>query len=1340
MLQMLVTGIIVVLSTFCPSFGFASDDPASEWADAMIDLREEVQGRLQQGTLSAAYTGILRGNTPARELIVNITGYQELWLAAIGDPDYGYGHAVWADATLEDEEGNIIDLCAQEPYHAKVGWGQLHRNQNFKGAPLKIGGTAFTRGFWAHADSELAFVLDKPFTRFRAIVGVEAEAGMAGHVRFFVGRSSAAALYPWKRLKELNKAYPRLNRITERLGLEWLLSSDSQALEKQVLSELRLSLGAAGAIVTETGSLDSPHALVEMASLLALKDRFKSAERRMKLLDRQAMERAWRDLASRYEERYSKHEEQWIAPIRAADKEALLNGLAAFELDALDESERVLQLKHTILLANPAIDFDHILLVKRGNANLGLPANFHSNSSLAKRGYDNAIMKMSMRDPDAKLHEVYRPFDSGFAGDLCLHFDADRLLFSMPDENDRWQVFEIAVDGTGLTPVTPSMGEGVDNYDACYLPNGDYLFTSTASCVSVPCVKGAAHVANLYRLNADRTSIRQLCFDQEHNWSPRVMHNGQILYQRWEYTDTPHSNTRLLMCMNPDGTNQREYYGSNSYWPTSFFYARPVPGHATRVVGIATGHHGVARMGELILLDPALGRFEADGVVQRIPGHGKKVEAKVIDRLADWSWPRFLHPFPIDERYFLVAGQEDAASGIGLFLVDIFDNMLLLAESPGYALLEPIPLRKRETPPVVPDRIDPSRRDALVYLVDIYEGPGLTGIPRGTVKELRLFSYTYSYHGVGGLYGVIGMDGPWDIRRIIGTVPIEPDGSALFRVPANTPIAIQPLDAEGKSLALMRSWMAAMPGETLSCIGCHENQSLSPPNRLTQARFKPPAEIKPWHGPTRGFGFEREVQPVLDRNCISCHHGDHSGSLDLRSGNRIDDYTTRVSGNGGDLAGHFSSSYANLFPYVRGPGIESDYHLLTPMEFHADTTELVQLLRKGHHGVRLDEESWDRLITWIDMNTPYHGAWSSIVGPEIRASEDKRAELRKRFACVDENHEFMPKRIEAEKNEPRKGKTPLDPVKQEQDARSVRNMQPNERPLVCPDWPFASEEAMKQQVEKERVVDFGNGLVLRFVYIPAGRFLMGSKDGHPDERPLQEMVIEKPFWMSRFEITNDQYKQFDPKHDSKVAIRNNYQFGRRDLPLYGPEQPVLRVSWHQAVAFCEWLTAQSDKAAIRLPSEAEWEWACRAGTDRPFYFGDHGSDFSRFANMADTQIKGFAANTSAGNYTRVERIPNPSKYDDYIPKDARFDDYAMITCNVGSYEPNAFGLFDMHGNVAEWTSSTYVSEQTESDSDKVVRGGSWRDRPSRCTASFRLPYKPYHPVFNVGFRVVMEAD
>jgi len=230
------------------------------------------------------------------------------------------------------------------------------------------------------------------------------------------------------------------------------------------------------------------------------------------------------------------------------------------------------------------MDFDRLLLIRRGlsSVHLGLPQNWQGNSSLPKKGYDNEIMYMSLKDPENKLTTLYKPADGEFVGDLCLHFDAYRFLFSSIGTNNTYQTFEIGVDGKNLRQITQDEHSDVDNYDACYLPDGDIIFSSTATYLGVPCVFGSSHIANFYRLDTRSGSIRQLTFEQEHDWNPVVMPNGRILYQRWEYTDAAHSNSRMLFQMNPDGTDQRAYSRSGSFFPNSFFFARPMPGNPRR--------------------------------------------------------------------------------------------------------------------------------------------------------------------------------------------------------------------------------------------------------------------------------------------------------------------------------------------------------------------------------------------------------------------------------------------------------------------------------------------------------------------------------------------------------------------------------------------------------------------------------------------------------------------------------------------------------------------------------------------------------------------------------------
>jgi len=498
----------------------------------------------------------------------------------------------------------------------------------------------------------------------------------------------------------------------------------------------------------------------------------------------------------------------------------------------------------------------------------------------------------------------------------------------------------------------------------------------------VPCINGSTRVANLFIMDSDADNMRQLCFDQEHNWCPTVMHDGRVLYTRWEYTDTPHTHSRLLFRMNPDGTQQMEFYGSNSYWPNAMFYTRPIPGHASKVVTIVSGHHGVRRMGELVILDPAKGRHEAEGVVQRIPGYGKDVEPLIEDRLVDNSWPKFLHPYPLGDSarpdtggtYFLVACQPSPTSLWGIYLVDVFDNLVLLREEPGYALFEPIPLRRTPRPPVVPDKVDLSCKDCTVQITDIYRGRGLQDIPRGTVKRLRVFTYTYDYPGMGGPQGVVGMEGPWDVRRILGTVPVAADGSANFTAPANTPLSLQPLDADGAALQIMRSWLTGMPGEVVSCVGCHESQNAGTPNLRGTAIRDAPTSIGPWRGPARGYSFQREVQPVLDRYCIGCHGLEKKAAdISLIADQGIYPKSMKALISRGE-------HWVGLKKLMWDKEMEEQYNVSRPMRFYAHSNKVAHMLvgnaekssstlvRIHHDQLKMDARSRLRIIEWLDLN------------------------------------------------------------------------------------------------------------------------------------------------------------------------------------------------------------------------------------------------------------------------------------------------------------------------------------------------------------------------------------
>ena len=234
---------------------------------------------------------------------------------------------------------------------------------------------------------------------------------------------------------------------------------------------------------------------------------------------------------------------------------------------------------------NPAVAFDRLLFIRRRNNRQHLPCNWQSNSMLPRDGHDNELCFLDVRGPKAGQTElVYKPAGGRPIIDVELHWNADRLLFSGIGASNAWHVMELDLATRKVRQVTRDNAGDINHYDPCYVPDGRIIFTCTALKYAVPCVWGNSPVANLFRCNADGSGMELLGNDQEHAWCPEIMPDGRVMYLRWEYTDIPHANSRILFTCNPDGTNQRAFYGSNSFWPNSMFYARPIPGKPTQFV------------------------------------------------------------------------------------------------------------------------------------------------------------------------------------------------------------------------------------------------------------------------------------------------------------------------------------------------------------------------------------------------------------------------------------------------------------------------------------------------------------------------------------------------------------------------------------------------------------------------------------------------------------------------------------------------------------------------------------------------------------------------------------
>jgi hypothetical protein len=354
---------------------------------------------------------------------------------------------------------------------------------------------------------------------------------------------------------------------------------------------------------------------------------------------------------------------------------------------------------------------------------------------------------------------------------------------------------------------------------------------------------------------------------------------------------------------------------------------------------------------------------------------------------------KYENPYPLSKNYFLCARQLERGQHTGIFLVDVFGNEVLLhEEAPG--CFDPMPLGPRPRPPLRPSHVDVSRDGGEFYVQNVYLGDNMDRVAPGSVKYLRVVEAPakrawvprgmgdWAAPGSGDSHHPVAVNWHhYNNKRILGTVPVEADGSAYFTAPAGRFIYFQLLDERGRMIHSMRSGAMLQPGERQGCVGCHENRLESVPDGryAAVALNRPPSELDGWHGPTRNFSYTAEVQPVLDKYCVQCHdYGGEAEQLNLC----------------GDKGLIFNHSYVNLMRsspsyYVRAEHEATEamplistvgagpVKILPPYSWGSNRSRLVKLLDEGHYDVELDAESLDRIVTWIDLNAPYYPSHQS---------------------------------------------------------------------------------------------------------------------------------------------------------------------------------------------------------------------------------------------------------------------------------------------------------------------------------------------------------------------------
>ena len=660
-------------------------------------------------------------------------------------------------------------------------------------------------------------------------------------------------------------------------------------------------------------------------------------------------------------------------------------------------------------LSNPLLDFDDLLFVKRHpSAYAHMSDQYYGWWSRPGGGLyiledfktDRANLRCLTLDfppgnilrPDIS-HDAKKVLFSYAKFYPGLHGEKNKLDKSNIPEDAFYHLYEMNLDGTDLRRLTRGK---YDDFDGRYLPNGEIVFLSTRRGQYIQCGKASGMasidgalpdsyvrcgggperpvaVYTLHVMDADGGNLRQISAFEEFEWTPSVHHDGRILYARWDYVDRSGQPFMSLWSTLPDGTNMRAVFGNYDQKPFATFEPRSIPG-SQKIVFTASGHHA-GTGGSLVLLDVAKG----DGGDAPITRLTPEVPFPEIE-----GWPEsfFANPYPLSEDYYLVSWSNQPLrhmarefTGFGVYLFDAFGNLNVIHRDPEIPCMYPLPIRRRSRPAEVASSVDwDASQTGRMLVLDVYRG--LETVPRGTICQLRLVGIPVKTHPV--MHNPpIGLTHDDPGKFVMGTVPVEKDGSAYFQVPSGVNFFIQALDDDGKAVQTMRSVTYVQPGQTFTCVGCHEPRNTSPPNRLSLAAEREPSKISPGPDGSWPLDYQVLVQPVLERRCVECHKPDGECATFVLTAEGS--YDSLVSYGNPNLRTHVVTRFRQGRSTVGGCA--------------AAANPILKLLERGHYDVRLGPAEKDRLVTWMDTYAQRLGSFS-------KEQEDQLIRLRQRMAGI----------------------------------------------------------------------------------------------------------------------------------------------------------------------------------------------------------------------------------------------------------------------------------------------------------------------------------------------------
>jgi hypothetical protein len=580
-------------------------------------------------------------------------------------------------------------------------------------------------------------------------------------------------------------------------------------------------------------------------------------------------------------------------------------------------------------------------------ANIGYYCEDESKPAYAANGKPGSGRLCKLNLPTGKL-TVLLDAKGGSIRDPQVHYDAKKVLFSWRKAKSHfYNLYEINITGDGLKQITS--GE-FDDYEPEYLPDGGIVFVSTRCKRWVNC--WLTQVGILYRCDADGKNITQISANNEHDNTPAVLPDGRILFTRWEYTDRSQIGYHHLWTMNPDGTRQMVYYGNQRHYPL-YIDAKPIAG-TSKVIGIDSPGHGARdHYGMVSIITDAFGPDDAKGVT--------RVNRK-----------RYIDPWAFGENCFIAAQRKT------IQIMNAKGQSEVIYSS-NLNCHEPRPVIKRSRQRVVLPATRPEMNTGQLVLTDVYNGRNMTGVKRGDITKLLILESLPKPVNFSGGPDLTSWLGTFTLERVLGTVPVEQDGSASFILPANRAVFFVALDKNDMSVKRMQSFVSVAPGEVTSCSGCHENRTKTAPvmrTRVLQAMKRAPSTPKPFVGYPDVLDFNRDIQPIFDQHCVKCHNPvKFKGKLSLA----------------GDLGPNWSLPFYQMFARLLVADGRNGYGNQPPRTIGTSASKLMKTLTPAHYKVKVTPRQWRTVWMWIESAAPYAGSYGALRSAQRRGAEGHAA-------------------------------------------------------------------------------------------------------------------------------------------------------------------------------------------------------------------------------------------------------------------------------------------------------------------------------------------------------------